>query len=268
MGQLSALQTRQVCALLTDEVSAILTAAHTLPQVFSWLGSFWHPGGSLLRPFWSSQSKELPPAPTPPPSVQSFSLYPMNLYFPMSFVFFTTLITSRNNHLCLLVSYCHLPTWDCKIHEIDQGHCPHRRVSFILFEWQVIPQITNLCQALTNTNHMRKGTSDFCAPISMHLNHVGWNTQALRLPHQRLTDNTQLSLKTPKGPRLANIRGQIGDFKHKADDCKIKPRGLVAPRMLEVCGAAPKVPGEKRVGTTSRYQQGGLLFQFYILSVA
>lgn len=48
---------------------------------------------------------------------------------------------------------------------------------------------------------------------------------------------------------------------------KSNQRGLVAPRMLEICGAAPKVPGEKRVGTTSRYQQGGLLFQFYVLSV-
>ena len=98
----------------------------------------WVASGIQVTPCWglsgapSLKNYRQPPA--PPPSVQSFSLYPMNLYFPMRFVFFITLITSRNNHLCLLVSYCHLPTWDRKIHEIDQGHCPHRRVQFILIE--------------------------------------------------------------------------------------------------------------------------------------
>lgn len=36
--------------------------------------------------------------------------------------------------------------------------------------------------------------------------------------------------------------------------------------MLEICEAAPKLPGEERVGTMPSYQQGGwLLFQFYSL---
>lgn len=129
----------------------------------------------------------------------------------------------------------------------------------------MIKQIKNLCQALENTkSHEKRNFGCPWAHISVP---ESCRVKYFCIKASLITPSCPHSPKTPKGP-LINLRDQIGSLGHEADDCDIKPReGLATPRMLEICGAASKVPGEKRFGATSSYQQGGwlFLFHFYIL---
>lgn len=54
--------------------------------------------------------------------------------------------------------------------------------------------------------------------VSTHISAPG-SCKIKYLLHHRLTDNTQLPPKTPKGP-LTNLRDQIVGFEHEANDLK------------------------------------------------